>query len=168
MGTDSISMKLEGQECLVYFFTGWGSYSHPVTPSGPILWEDALVRDSYYRTWMCQEQGEDRFVLFERINNQRRAVESHDTPKLQVQAGTFELIENRSRISLGNPLNAEEAFLSKHFLNQREGHDTQLEELTPTVDLSYRYHYDINGLLRTVTIINPEGKTSILNMVGRD
>ncbi|MCF6212366.1 MAG: hypothetical protein L3K24_17295 [Gammaproteobacteria bacterium] len=166
MGTDSISTTLDGQTCTVYFFTSWSTYSHPVTPIEPLLWEDALMRDNYYRAWMCQEHGEERFVLFERINNQRKVVASGSmVGDLPTQVGSFELIEDGIRISAGNPITCKEAFLRERFLNRGEASNAYLEQLAPVVDLSYRYHYDTDGLLRTVTIVNIEGKTSILNMM---
>ncbi len=167
METDSISTTLDGQTCTVYFFAGWSTYSHPVTPIEPLLWEDALMRDNYYRAWMCKESGEERFVLFERINNQRKVMAPGSMiGGLPAQAGTFELIEDGMRISAGDPITCEEAFLRERFLNRGEASNADLEQLTPVVDLSYRYHYDADGLLRTVTIVNVEGKTSVLNMMG--
>ena len=64
-----INKDYKGMPCEVYFFESWSTYRHPITPTGPLQYEDALGRKGFYRAWMCEKNNSNYFVFFEGVEN---------------------------------------------------------------------------------------------------
>lgn len=163
MEIDHIDTSFEGVPCEVYFFESWTTYSHPVQPTGPMYFEQAVVRSNHYRAWMTREGEERRFVLFEAITVQHEPTEL-PVPQ-EAKAGepitafavnrTDEALSRGKRLQLAEILKAEEYLLST-------GDARVLTLVSQETTLRYRYHYRPDGSLAKVEITNPEGAMNVL------
>ncbi len=164
MQTDSIHIEYDGEPCEVYFFRGWGGYSHPVTPQIPVCLEDALAAESYYRAYLREVDGDQRLMKFEGIHNGRQIVTGMDDAPPPGGPKVFELIEAESGLSVGERFEIAHVDRYEKFLYHPGIYEVPFEKLCPVSRLSYSYEYDESGVLLTVTVVNFDGDTSTLDM----
>lgn len=166
MTTDHIGAQLDDQPCEVYFFRAWTSYAHPVTPVDPLFLEQALQRGKYQRAWMCQDKGEPRFMLLETVENMAEPIELKGGAPATT-AGTVSAFEARTdagKPTLGRPMKLDELVGAGRFIAALpvEGQGTRTLLVSQKVISSFRYRYKPDGALASVTMLNPEGKTRVL------
>ena len=166
MTTDHIGAQLDDQPCKVYFFRAWTSYAHPVTPIDPLFLEQALQRDKYQRAWMCQDKGEPRFMLLETVENKTEPIVLPEGNPV-ASAGTVSAFDARTdagKPALGRPMKLDELVGASRFIAALpiEGQGTRTLLVSQKVLSSFRYRYRPDGKLTSVTMLNPEGKTSVL------
>jgi len=163
MTTDHIAASLDEMPCEVYFFEGWTSYSHPVTPVRPLFLEQALRRSKYQRAWMCADQGAQRFVLLETVENHASTIELQSGAVTTTDAvKAFEASSALGSTALGRPLQLGETIAAKEFIAALPGNEANTLKVSQKVISSFRYRYKADGALASVTMINPEGKTNVL------
>lgn len=160
-----IDSELDGQPCQVAFFESWTSYAHPVTPQQPLTLYQALKRPKYYRAWKCDVNGKPLFVLFEAVENTPGAKPagaqpaSGAEPRLSFYSsgeGVPASTAARVRLQPG------QALRQPSFGVQGVDNTAVIHSLEQKVNISYRYRYKVDGRLDTVTIVNPEGRESVL------
>ena len=161
MTTDHIAASLDNTPCEVYFFEGWTSYSHPVTPVRPLFLEQALRRGKYQRAWMCTDQGVQRFVLLETVENHTSNIELQDGTVATTDAvKAFEA--GSAGVALGRPLPLGETIAAQQFIAALPGAGANTLKVAQKVISSFRYRYKADGALASVTMVNPEGKINVL------
>ncbi len=166
MRTDHIESTYDGVPCNVYFFTSWSTYSHPVRPQDPLDLEDALNREGYYRAWMVGESGKELFVFFEAVSNNRQETQiapEEEQSDLAVGFVMWRAQYDGGTLTKGPRISYGDALRENAFLVQQTGSGKNLNLITQTVQLSYRYIYQPDGTLKKIIITNPDGKVSELD-----
>jgi len=166
MTTDHIGAQLDDQPCKVYFFRAWTSYAHPVTPIDPLFLEQALQRGKYQRAWMCQDKGEPRFMLLETVESKTEPIVLPEGNPV-ASAGTVSAFEARTdagKPALGHPMKLDQLAAATRFIAvlPTDGQGTSTLLVSQKVISSFRYRYKPDGALASVTMLNPEGKTKVL------
>lgn len=166
MTTDHIGAQLDDQPCEVYFFRAWTSYAHPVTLVDPLFLEQALRRGKYQRAWMCRDKGEPRLALLETMENKTQPIELQGGAPVTA-AGTvcaFEARTDAGRSALGRPMKLDELVGASRFIAAlpSEGKGTSTLLVSQKVISSFRYRYRPDGALASVTMVNSEGTTKVL------
>ncbi len=160
MKIDHFEATLEDKPCEVYFFKSWATYRHPVTPKGPIYLEQAITGRAYYRAWMCPEGDQRRFVYFEKVSQERQAID------LVLPAGDHFAYLPRKGVeppAVERPLKPAELLSVDEFIIGSGTADRQAQRVRQKVAYTYRYRYKPDGSMLSYTIDNREGKVIVQN-----
>jgi len=127
------------------WFGSSSSYVHPVKPTKPLSLAEALARPRCMRAWT--EAG--RLLCFE-------AVEHTTEPAALSAEGLF---SGGFSTLAGEPMSPDDAQRAPEYLARLDGGVVRVRQ---TVLLRYTYQYAADGAPVAVTILNPEGKETVL------
>lgn len=127
------------------WFGSSSSYVHPVKPTKPLTLAEALARPRCVRAWT--EAG--RLLCFEAVE--------HTTEPAELSAEG--LFSGGFYTLTGAPMSAEDAQRAPEYLVRLDGGAVRVRQ---TVLLRYTYEYAPDGAPLAVTILNPEGKETVL------
>jgi hypothetical protein len=159
-----IDKKLENVPCEVYFFSSFSGYSHPIRPTNPMPFEDAIRKGHYARAWMCGTDDDRLFVMFEVIEQKRRPYEGRLPPVKSDEAGYFVAQDaGEGKIEAGAPLTPAEIFDAKDYVEilTAEGGAQTGTVVRARVQMRYRYRY-AKGVLNEVETTNNDGVVKIV------
>ncbi len=163
---EHIERQLDGRVCEVYFFESWGSYDHPSGPIGPLSYEDAIGRPSYYRAWLCGTPEERIFVMFEGMEQRRRAYPKWTLPMPSEGRSFFKVsLRGEGDVEVGARMTLPETFDAIDYLEVRQenGGVTGASVVHARVRLRYRYRY-AKGVLTEVETTNSDGVIKVVPM----
>lgn len=157
-----IESSKSDKNCRVYFFERWGSYSHPVKPIGPLTYEEALGRNGFGRAWMCSDDGEDRFVLFETIRVTRKIIENREDGLSKM---FYKPVFGKDGVIYpGDPMGAAATLDASAFVyySREDKGEAILYFVEQNVAFSFEYEYQPSGALNRVIINKDNGETNVL------
>ena len=164
MSIDHVERQLDGESCRVFFFRAWSGYSHPVRPTLPCTYEEALASKTYYRAWLAGTTEHPRFVLFEGMA-QTFDPYVGEIRASEVSAGRFHrAVKTDGGLTVAGPLSIEETFdVSEYVLTADVGSPPTPPRLVRrTVRYRYRYRYSASGALTSTAITNQAGKVTVI------
>lgn len=163
---DHLLSVYKGQQCKVYFFKSWTTYSHPVRPINPMEYEEAVTRDGYYRAWMCGADDKKKFIFFDGIELSKMAtdikksnIKSLNVNKLEF----FEPILEKGKVKVGRPLGYSETLLATSFLVAIPDDTDILILIKQKSVVSYEYKYMQDGKLEQVVVKDFDGNIKLLD-----
>lgn len=154
---DHLVSSYDGKACEVYFFKSWSTYSHPVTPTGAIGYEEAMGRDGFYRAWMCNINNIDLFVLFEGVELSKNITGIEKSDQGDASIRFYESVTDGDAINKGRELNYGETLGRESFLASLCDEGKYLILIKQDVAVSYEYIYNSTGRLEEVVVKDFEG-----------
>lgn len=151
-----INAKFNGLLCEVYFFKGWSTYSHPVTPTGAIQYEEALARKGFYRAWMCNIHNQDFFVYFEGIENKITKTDMIK-PIHEKDMHFYTHNTDTKKEELGHEISANETMNEKSFYASLPSIPDYYSLITQINGISYEYQYEQSGKLGSSKVTDFDG-----------
>ena len=151
----------DDMSCEVYFFKSWATYQHPVKPIGPIDYESALMREGFYRAWLCKKNGQDLFTYFEGVENK---FSISKTPKKEGVENQIHFYESGKEGEPGNEISASETIGLTEFYASLPLVEKYLMHIKQKKGISYEYKYDDTGKPTQAIITGFDGRINILDL----
>jgi hypothetical protein len=127
------------------WFASSSSYVHPVKPTQPLTLAEALARPRCMRAWT--QSG--RLLCFEAVE--------HTTEPAELSAEG--LFSGGFSTLAGEVMSAEDVQRASEYVVCSDGRAVRVRQ---TVLLRYTYEYAPDGAPVAVTILNPQGKETVL------
>ena len=156
-----INKDYKGMPCEVYFFESWSTYQHPVTPTGPLQYEDALGRKGFYRAWMCKKNNSDYFVFFEGVEN---SIELSDRKLPDDASNELQFYEFTNKGGVGRKILVNDTLDKEFFYVSLPNENSYLSLVKQKKGISYEYIYNSSGLLEKAIITDFDGNVKTLDM----
>ena len=156
---DRIQIRKDDSSFEVYFFRGWTTYDHPITPKDPLFFEQAMQRRAFCRAWMLVRGDERRFVRFDCVENRRTPIDGTRSQADDTRVEFFEVNQVNGKLVIGSKLSLADVLDRSEYAVHDPSVEPGITHIQARVQYYFEYEYNDDGLLVRVVTRNADGKT---------